>query len=104
MAEYEVNRSADANARALIDARQYRVRSRTKGRVAFAFGDFERLHRMGLVACDYRAAQWDHADICWPRNVAASGQVASLLQKLGLLTCGVSCSSWVHTDRSWVCR
>src|SRR5262249_40590485 len=88
MATYLVNKRAVAKARDLIDARQYRVRSRwadvqpraaeqnaflkahgwaeyaswhlaltdgapddTKGRYAFVFGDFHRLHRMGLIAC-----------------------------------------------------
>ena len=35
----------------------------TKGRYAFVYGDFRRLHRMGLVACQYRAAEWGHKDI-----------------------------------------
>ena len=35
----------------------------TKGRYAFVFGDFRRLHRMGLVACQYRAAEWRHKEI-----------------------------------------
>jgi hypothetical protein len=35
----------------------------TKGRYAFAYGDFRRLHRMGLIACQYRAAEWGHKDI-----------------------------------------
>jgi hypothetical protein len=35
----------------------------TKGRYAFVFGDFRRLHRSGLVACYYRAAEWFHEDI-----------------------------------------
>lgn len=35
----------------------------TKGRYAFAYGDFRRLHRMGLVACLYRAAEWRHKDV-----------------------------------------
>jgi hypothetical protein len=35
----------------------------TKGRYAFVFGDFRRLHRMGLIACRYRAAQWRHKEI-----------------------------------------
>lgn len=30
----------------------------TKARYAFVFGDFRRLHRMGLIACQYRAAEW----------------------------------------------
>ena len=35
----------------------------TKARYAFAFGDFRRLHRMGLIACLYRAAEWEHKDV-----------------------------------------
>jgi hypothetical protein len=35
----------------------------TKGRYAFVYGDFRRVHRMGLVACQYRAAEWNHMDI-----------------------------------------
>jgi hypothetical protein len=32
----------------------------TKARYAFVFGDFRRLHRMGLIACQFRAAEWRH--------------------------------------------
>jgi hypothetical protein len=100
MATYEVNKKAVAKARDLIDAHQYRVRSRwadvqpraadqnaflaahgwkeyatwhlaltegapeeTKARYAFVFGDFRRLHRMGLIACYYRAAEWEHTEV-----------------------------------------
>lgn len=35
----------------------------TKARYAFVFGDFRRLHRMGLIACYYRAAEWEHRDV-----------------------------------------
>jgi hypothetical protein len=100
MATYSVNKRAVAKARDLIDARQYRVRSRwadvqpraaeqnaflkahgwaeyaswhlaltdgapdeTKARYAFVFGDFHRLHRMGLIACYYRAAEWEHTEV-----------------------------------------
>ena len=35
----------------------------TKGRYAFVFGDFRRLHRSGLIACHYRAAEWRHKEI-----------------------------------------
>jgi hypothetical protein len=100
VANYTVNKRGVAKARQLIDAHQYRVRSRwadvqpraadqnaflkshdwndygswhlaltdgpgeeTKARYAFAFGDFHRLHRMGLVACYYRAAEWEHTDV-----------------------------------------
>jgi hypothetical protein len=35
----------------------------TKARYAFVYGDFRRLHRMGLIACHYRAAEWNHKEI-----------------------------------------
>jgi hypothetical protein len=35
----------------------------TKARYAFVFGDFRRLHRSGLIACVYRAAEWRHKEI-----------------------------------------
>jgi hypothetical protein len=35
----------------------------TKARYAFAYGDFRRLHRTGLIACHYRAAEWRHKEI-----------------------------------------
>ena len=35
----------------------------TKSRYAFVYGDFRRLHRTGLIACVYRAAEWRHKDI-----------------------------------------
>jgi hypothetical protein len=100
MASYKVNQQAVAKARALIDARQYVLKSSwgdvqpsaedenaflekhsweeygqwhlaltdgagddTKGRYAFVYGDFRRVHRMGLIACWYRAAEWRHKDI-----------------------------------------
>ena len=46
----------------------------TKARYAFVYGDFRRLHRMGLIACHYRAAEWRHKEI----EVAAH----DLLQRL----------------------
>ena len=36
---------------------------RTKARHAFVYGDFRRVHRMGLIACQYRAAEWRHKEI-----------------------------------------
>ena len=100
MASYDVNPTAVAKARSLIEARQYVIESEwgeaqpdaaaendflanqsweefgdwhlgltvganeeTKARHAFVFGDFRRLHRMGLIACRYRAAEWNHKDI-----------------------------------------
>jgi hypothetical protein len=35
----------------------------TKARYGFVFGDFRRIHRMGLIACEYRAAEWRHKAI-----------------------------------------
>ena len=97
MAKYEVNSTAVAFARQLIDKRQYVLDSdwgavqpgaehqnaylerrswgeyarwhlgltvgaadETKARYAFVYGDLRRLHRTGLIACVYRAAEWRH--------------------------------------------
>ncbi|HEV8698709.1 MAG TPA: hypothetical protein VGQ89_13515 [Candidatus Limnocylindrales bacterium] len=35
----------------------------TKGRYAFVYGDFRRIHRTGLIACNFRAAEWRHKAI-----------------------------------------
>ncbi len=35
----------------------------TKARYGFVYGDFRRVHRMGLIACQYRAAEWRHKDL-----------------------------------------
>ena len=35
----------------------------TKARYAFVYGDFRRVHRMGLIACVYRASEWRHKEI-----------------------------------------
>ena len=35
----------------------------TKARHAFVYGDFRRIHRTGLIACQYRAAEWRHKEI-----------------------------------------
>jgi hypothetical protein len=35
----------------------------TKARYAFIVGDFRRVHRMGIIACQYRAAEWRHKEI-----------------------------------------
>ena len=100
MASYTVNKQAVAQARRLIDARQYVLESvwndvqpsaadengflethswdeyaawhlaltasasdETKARYAFVYGDFRRVHRMGLIACQYRAAEWRHKEV-----------------------------------------
>jgi hypothetical protein len=51
---------------------------RTKARYAFVYGDFRRVHRTGLIACVYRAAEWRHKEI----ELAAH----DLLQRLDALT------------------
>jgi hypothetical protein len=35
----------------------------TKARYAFVYGDLRRVHRTGLIACVYRAAEWRHKQI-----------------------------------------
>jgi hypothetical protein len=35
----------------------------TKARYAFVYGDFRRVHRMGIISCLYRAAEWRHKDV-----------------------------------------
>jgi hypothetical protein len=39
------------------------AKDRTKARYAFVCGDFRRVHRMGLISCHYRAAEWRHKEI-----------------------------------------
>jgi hypothetical protein len=100
VASYAVNRRAVTQARKLIKARQYVLRSEwgnvqpkaadenaflkdhsweeyagwflgltegakdeTKARYAFVYGDLRRLHRSGLIACLYRAAEWRHKEV-----------------------------------------
>jgi hypothetical protein len=35
----------------------------TKARYGFVYGDFRRVHRSGIIACLYRAAEWRHKDV-----------------------------------------
>jgi hypothetical protein len=39
------------------------ARNGTKGRYAFIYGDFRRVHRTALIACVYRAAEWRHKEV-----------------------------------------
>jgi hypothetical protein len=39
------------------------AKDHTKARYAFVYGDFRRVHRMGLIACQYRAAEWRHKEV-----------------------------------------
>jgi hypothetical protein len=51
----------------------------TKARYAFVYGDFRRVHRMGIIACLYRAAEWRHKEI----ELAAHDLLQRLDAKLG---------------------
>ena len=51
----------------------------TKARYAFVYGDLRRLHRMGLIACMYRAAEWRHKAI----ELAAHDLLQRLDEKSG---------------------
>ena len=35
----------------------------TKARYGFVHGDFRRVHRTRLIACQYRAAEWRHEEV-----------------------------------------
>jgi hypothetical protein len=39
------------------------AKDETKARYAFVYGDLRRVHRTGLIACVYRAAEWRHKAI-----------------------------------------
>jgi hypothetical protein len=39
------------------------AREESKARYAFVYGDFRRVHRMGLIASVYRASEWRHKEI-----------------------------------------
>jgi hypothetical protein len=52
----------------------------TKSRYAFVFGDFRRIHRSGLIACQYRAAEWRHKAV----ELAAHDLLQLLDAKTGL--------------------
>lgn len=51
----------------------------TKARFAFVMGDFERVHRSGIIACHYRAAEWRHKEI----ELAAHRLLQYLDRRLG---------------------
>ena len=56
------------------------VSEETKGRYAFVYGDFRRVHRTGLIACHYRAAEWRHKAI----ELAAHDLLQRLDKRSGL--------------------
>ena len=52
----------------------------TKGRYAFVVGDFKRVHRSGIIACQYRAAEWRHKAV----ELAAHDLLQVLDKKAGI--------------------
>jgi hypothetical protein len=52
----------------------------TKSRYAFVFGDFKRIHRSGIIACQYRAAEWRHKAV----ELAAHDLLQLLDKKAGI--------------------
>ena len=44
------------------------------------FGDFHRIHRSGLIACVYRAAEWRHKKV----ELAAHGLLQELDKAAGI--------------------
>jgi hypothetical protein len=53
----------------------------SKARYAFVFGDLRRIHRTGLIACEYRAAEWRHKAI----ELAAHNLLQRLDRKAGIV-------------------
>ena len=52
----------------------------TKARYAFVFGDFKRIHRSGIIACHYRAAEYKHKQV----ELAAHRLLQYLDKKIGV--------------------
>ena len=52
----------------------------TKARYAFVYGDLRRVHRTGLIACVYRAAEWRHKAV----ELAAHDLLQQLDQAAGI--------------------
>jgi hypothetical protein len=48
-----------------------------KARYAFVYGDFRRVHRTGLIACQYRAAEWRHKRSSSRPTISSSTSTAS---------------------------
>ena len=56
------------------------AKDHTKARYAFVYGDLRRVHRSGLVACVYRAAEWRHKQV----ELAAHDLLQRLDQMAGI--------------------
>ncbi len=55
------------------------AKDETKGRYAFVLGDLKRIHRSGIIACHYRAAEFRHKEV----ELAAHRLLQYLDRKLG---------------------
>jgi hypothetical protein len=55
--------------------------NRTKARYAFVYGDLRRVHRSGIIAVHYRAAEFRHKDV----ELAAHRLLQYLDRKAGIL-------------------
>jgi len=53
----------------------------TKARYAFVFGDFRRVHRSGIIAVHYRAAEFRHKEV----ELAAHRLLQALDRKAGII-------------------
>jgi hypothetical protein len=52
----------------------------TKARHAFVYGDFKRVHRSGIIAAHFRAAEWRHKEV----ELAAHRLLQYLDRKAGI--------------------
>jgi hypothetical protein len=53
----------------------------TKARYGFVFGDFRRIHRSGIIACHFRAAEWRHKEV----ELAAHALLQRIDRRSGLI-------------------
>lgn len=56
------------------------ARDETKARYAFVYGDFRRVHRTGIIAVHFRAAEWRHKAV----ELAAHELLQILDQRAGI--------------------
>ena len=56
----------------------------TKARYAFVFGDLRRVHRSGIIACHFRAAEWRHKQV----ELAAHELLQYLDRAAGIIEAG----------------
>jgi hypothetical protein len=71
----------------------------TKGRYAFVYDDFRRLHRMGLIACQYRAAEWRTNRSSWPPTTSSSTSTSAAAEPFVGARRALACSSSLSSCR-----